>query len=95
MNHWKEKLRFNTILPSALIKPENKEFVSRDNDVKKMIETITPLGRIGHSSDVANLVEFLCSGQSSFITGNRQQFFIDDGLSLVDQETIARDIGNI
>ncbi len=92
-HYGKKKLRFNTVLPNTLIKPENKEFFSGDNDVKKMIEKITPLGRIGRSSDVANLVEFLCSDQSSFITGNN--FFIDGGLSLVGQETIARDIGNI
>ena len=72
---------------------EAAEFFSGDNDVKKMIETITPLGRMGCSSDVANLVEFLCSDQSCFITGN--SFFVDGGLSLVGQETIARDIGNI
>jgi len=35
-----------------------------------MIETVTLLGRMGRSSDVANLVEFLCSDQSSFISGN-------------------------
>ena len=48
---------------------------------------------MGSSSDVANLVEFLCSDQSCFITGN--SFFVDGGLSLVGQETIARDIANI
>ena len=93
VNYGKKKLRFNTILPSTLIKPENKEFFSRDNDVRSIIEKITPLGRMGSSSDVANLVEFLCSDQSCFITGN--SFFVDGGLSLVGQETIARDIANI
>tara|TARA_B100002003_G_C13579991_1_gene300992 strand:+ start:162 stop:383 length:222 start_codon:yes stop_codon:yes gene_type:complete len=52
-----------------------------------MIETINPLGRMGRSSDVANLVEFLCSDQSSFITGN--VFYWCCGLSLVSQEAIA------
>ena len=55
-----------------------------------MIEKITPLGRMGEAVDVANLIEFLCSEKSSFITGN--SFFLDGGVSLVGQETIARDL---
>ena len=89
----KQGLRFNTILPSTLIKPENEDFFRKDNKVKRMIEDITPLGRMGNSTDVANLIEFLCSDQSSFITGN--SFFLDGGLSLIGQETIARERGDI
>ena len=83
-------IRFNSILPSTLIKPENKDFFIEGNEVKKMIERITPLGRIGEATDISNLIEFLCSKKSSFITGN--SFFVDGGLSLVGQETIARDL---
>ena len=48
---------------------------------------------LNNSTDVANLIEFLCSDQSSFITGN--SFFLDGGLSLIGQETIARERGDI
>lgn len=40
----------------------------------------TPIGRIGTAEDVANLVEFLCSEKSSFITG--QLITVDGGLTL-------------
>jgi NAD(P)-dependent dehydrogenase (short-subunit alcohol dehydrogenase family) len=83
-------IRFNSILPSYLIKPENIDFFDKDNTVRKMIEEITPLGRIGKAEDIANIVDFLCSQKSSFITGN--SFMADGGLSLVGQETIARDL---
>jgi len=83
-------IRFNSVLPSTLIKPENIDFFSKDNAVRKMIEKITPLGRMGKAEDIANVVEFLCSQNSSFITGN--SFMVDGGLSLVGQETIARDL---
>ena len=83
-------IRFNSILPSTLIKPENIDFFDKDNTVRKMIEEITPLGRIGKAEDIANIVDFLCSQKSSFITGN--SFMADGGLSLVGQETIARDL---
>ena len=83
-------IRFNSILPATLIKPENIDFFIDGNKVKEMIEKITPLGRMGEAVDVANLIEFLCSEKSSFITGN--SFFLDGGVSLVGQETIARDL---
>ena len=83
-------IRFNSILPSYLIKPENIDFFDKDNTVRKLIEEITPLGRIGKAEDIANIVDFLCSQKSSFITGN--SFMADGGLSLVGQETIARDL---
>ena len=83
-------IRFNSILPSYLIKPENIDFFDKDNTVRKMIEEITPLGRMGKAEDIANIVDFLCSQKSSFITGN--SFMADGGLSLVGQETIARDL---
>jgi NAD(P)-dependent dehydrogenase (short-subunit alcohol dehydrogenase family) len=85
-----KNIRCNCILPSTVVKPENKDFFSRNNKIRKMIEKITPLGRMGSSEDIANLIEFLCSDKSSYITGNL--FYIDGGLSLVGQESIARDI---
>jgi len=86
----KDNIRFNCISPATLLKPENMEFFNIDSPVRKIIEKITPLGRMGDSIDVANLVEFLCSEKSSFITGG--DFFVDGGLSLVGQETIARNL---
>ena len=38
--------------------------------------------------DIANLVEFLCSDKASYITG--QSIYLDGGLSLIGQETVAR-----
>ena len=85
-----KNIRCNCILPSTVVKPENKDFFSENNKIRKMIEKITPLGRMGTSEDIANLIDFLCSEKSSFITGNL--IYIDGGLSLVGQESIARDI---
>lgn len=90
VKYGKVKIRFNCILPCTLIKPENQNFFTEDNQVRKMIERITPLGRMGNAKDIADLVEFLCSEKSSFITG--QSFVVDGGLSLRSQEGIARDL---
>ena len=45
---------------------------------------------MGKAEDIANIVDFLCSSKSTFLTGNC--FMVDGGLSLVGQESIARDI---
>ncbi|BAZ91317.1 putative short-chain dehydrogenase/reductase [Raphidiopsis curvata NIES-932] len=90
VKYGKNKVRFNCILPCTLIKPENQDFFIEGNQVRKMIEGITPLGRMGSAEDIANLVEFLCSDRSSFITG--QSFVVDGGLSLKGQESIAREL---
>ena len=78
------------MLPTTVIKPENKDFFTNDNEVRKMIKNITPLGRMGIAEDIANMVEFLCSEKSSFITG--QSFFVDGGISVRGQENIDREI---
>ena len=83
-------IRCNSVLPTTIIKPENEHFFTEENGVRKMIERITPLRRMGSAIDVANTVEFLCSEKSSFITG--QSLFVDGGLSIMGQETIAREL---
>jgi len=90
VKYGKKNIRFNSILPSTLLKPENLDFFTKNNKVRKMIENITPLGRMGEADDIANMVEFLCSPKSSFLTGN--SFMMDGGLSLVGQESIARNL---
>ena len=86
-------VRVNCILPTTLIKRTNEEFFREGNPVHDLIANVTPLKRMGHAKDIANLVEFLCSARSSFITG--QSFVVDGGLSLVNQEAIARRLTNL
>lgn len=86
-------IRCNCVLPTTVIKPENKDFFTKDNEVRKMIEQITPLQRMGTAQDIAGMVEFLCSTKSSFITG--QSFFVDGGISVRGQESIARQLSSL
>jgi len=86
-------IRCNCVLPATVIKEENRDFFTEDNPVTKLIKEITPLNDMGHSIDIANLVEFLCSDKSSFISG--QSINVDGGLGLVAQESIARRIKDL
>ena len=86
-------IRCNCVLPGTVIKEQNRDFFTEDNPVTKLIKEITPLNNIGQSIDIANLVEFLCSQKSSFISG--QSINVDGGLGLVAQESIARRIKDL
>jgi NAD(P)-dependent dehydrogenase (short-subunit alcohol dehydrogenase family) len=83
-----KKIRVNCIQPSTIFKPENKFFYDKKNIKRKIIEKITPLKRMGDAKDVADLVEFLTSDKSTFITGSIIP--VDGGLRLISQEQIAK-----
>ena len=51
----------------------------RDSDIKQRMEKSVPLRRYGTPEEVAKLVMFLCSDDSSYITGNT--YPIDGGSS--------------
>lgn len=85
----KKGIRVNCIQPSKLIKPENKVYFSKQGKSdRKIIERITPLGRMGKSEDIANLCNFLTSNYSSFITGSIIP--VDGGLRLLSQEGVYK-----
>ena len=86
--------RCNCVLVGGtIIKPENADFFTKNNPVRKLIEEIRPLRKIGDARDVAYLVEFLSSNKASFITG--QSILVDGGLSVVGQESLARKLKNL
>ena len=59
-------IRVNAVAP-GFIKTDMTDAIP-EAERNEMIKTI-PLGRIGETKDVADLVEFLVSGKSSYITG--------------------------
>tara|TARA_Y100001978_G_C23664669_1_gene420563 strand:- start:321 stop:1004 length:684 start_codon:yes stop_codon:yes gene_type:complete len=81
-------IRCNMVSPGTVLKPENKDFYKKNPMILKKLEKITPLGKIGEAKDVGNLILFLCSNKSSFITG--QNISIDGGLSNISQTSISK-----
>lgn len=70
-------INVNAVCPGLIETPMNCNLNKEDKDA--IIES-TPLNRIGKPEDVANLVKFLLSDKSNFITG--QIITIDGGLTL-------------
>jgi 3-oxoacyl-[acyl-carrier protein] reductase len=50
------------------------------DEMRQLILTNTPLGRLGSPEDVAGAVRFLCSDEASFITG--EVMLVDGGLGI-------------
>ncbi len=83
-------VRVNCICPGSIdTKMQAKEFArsGRPNAMRKAYNKIYPLGRIGKAEEVAKLVAFLASDQSSFITGTAM--LIDGGVFAQWGESLA------
>lgn len=83
-----KNVRFNSISPGVIVKSESKKFFKTSKKYRIMAREIIPLKRLCKTEDILNLCNFLCSDKSSYITG--QNIFLDGGLSVLDQETVAR-----
>jgi NAD(P)-dependent dehydrogenase (short-subunit alcohol dehydrogenase family) len=74
------QVRFNVIAASLIETPMTARLFTMPQFVEALKE-MTPLGRMGSSADVADAALFLCSAQSSYITG--QTLCVDGGASLL------------
>lgn len=63
------KIRVNAVNPGMIITEGVKAAGFEDGDMRKWIESATPLGRVGKAGEIAAAVAFLASEGSSYITG--------------------------
>ena len=82
------QVRVNGVCPITTIKPETREFHREEHELRHLYQRIIPLGRLGTSEEIANVISFLCSSEASFITG--QNLTVDGGISLRGHEALAR-----
>ena len=72
-------IRVNAVSP-ALVDRDLGHKLTDNPEHKAVIKEIVPLGRAGNAQDIAQAVIFLCSKQSSYITG--QILAVDGGLGI-------------
>lgn len=73
-------IRVNCIAPGVINTPRLQYSGSTEPAFAVRVRKLTPLGRIGRAEEVADLVLFLASDQSSYITG--QDIAIDGGFAV-------------
>jgi len=73
-------VRVNCIAPGVIKTPRLRYSGSDEPEFARRSRKVTPLQRLGRAEEVAELVLFLASDRSSFITG--QDIAIDGGLSV-------------
>ena len=75
----KSGIRVNAVCPGVIETPMT-DAVARNPDLRKTMEALTPMGRMGRPEEVANAVLWLCSDQASFVTGH--PLVIDGGATV-------------
>ena len=86
-------IRINSVSPSSILKEESKKFYMDQEELRDLYQRIVPLGRMGTAEEISNVIEFLCSSKSSFITG--QNIIVDGGLSLQWHESLSRKLASL
>jgi glucose 1-dehydrogenase len=73
-----EGFAINNIAPGAIATPMNRSLLEDKPKLDALLKNI-PLGRLGSTEDVANLVAFLASDEAAYVNG--ATFIVDGGLS--------------
>ena len=73
-------IRCNSIHPASIETPMIQGAMGRPGEEQEIPEGVLPAGAIGHPRDVANLVLYLASDESRFVTG--AEILIDNGLTV-------------
>jgi glucose 1-dehydrogenase len=71
------RIRVNNVAPGAIATPINQATLDDPEKVRRLGEII-PLGRMGQPSEVAEVVAFLASDLSSYVTGST--YYVDGGM---------------
>ena len=80
-------IRVNCISSGAVVKEESQEFWQGGEGPGELFASVSPLGRMVTSLDIANAVVFLSSANASYITGHN--LMVDGGISLQWQQSLA------
>lgn len=65
----KAGIRVNAVCPGVIETPMTAPLLANP-DMRKVLDSMTPMGRLGRAEEIAAAVLWLCSDQASFVTGH-------------------------
>lgn len=77
----KSGIRVNSICPGSVKTPMQARLFERESGAERRAKAMHPMGRFAEPGDIANAAMWLCSDQSSFVTGH--QLAVDGGLTAI------------
>lgn len=78
LEYAKQNVRVNSVAPGAVETRMFLDFAAAP-EIRQMLESAHPMGRIGQPEEIANAVVWLCSDKASFVTG--QTYAVDGGFT--------------
>ena len=72
-------IRVNAVCPGVIETPMTAPLTA-DPEMRKILDNMTPMGRMGRAEEIAAAVLWLCSDQASFVTGH--PLVIDGGATV-------------
>jgi len=69
LKHARAGIRVNAVCPGVIETPMT-DSVAGNPEIRKIMENMTPMGRMGQPEEIASAVLWLCSDQASFVTGH-------------------------
>lgn len=70
LEYAQQKIRVNAICPGVIETPMVRRFTHDDKLIVEQLESAAPMKRLGRPEEIAMAVLWLCSEQSSFVTGH-------------------------
>jgi len=80
LEYAKQNIRVNALCPAFVETPMIESICQLNPKLKRRFEACQPIGRMAKPEEIANAVIYLCSDESSFMTGT--SFIIDGGLTI-------------
>ena len=75
----KAGIRVNAVCPGVIETPMTAPLTANE-EMRKRLDSMTPMGRMGQADEIANAVVWLCSDAASFVTGH--PLVIDGGATV-------------
>lgn len=76
----KAGIRVNAVCPGVIDTPMTAPLVANDG-MRALLDSMTPIGRMGKADEIAEAVVWLCSGAASFVTGH--PLVVDGGATAI------------